>query len=51
MSEIRTRFGAYGGRYVPETVISALDELAEAYERHHDDVAFTAELTLSLIHI
>jgi tryptophan synthase beta chain len=45
VSEIRTRFGAYGGRYVPETVISALDELAEAYERHHDDVAFTAELT------
>ena len=44
MSEIRTRFGAYGGRYVPETVIAALDELAEAYERHHDDVAFTAEL-------
>ena len=44
MSEIRTRFGAYGGRYVPETVIPALDELADAYQRHRDDVGFQAEL-------
>jgi tryptophan synthase beta chain len=27
------RFGPYGGRYVPETLIAALDELAEAYPR------------------
>ena len=45
MSEIRTRFGAYGGRYVPETVIPALDELADAYQRHRDDLGFQAELT------
>jgi tryptophan synthase beta chain len=44
VSEIRTRFGAYGGRYVPETVIPALDELADAYQRHRDDVGFQAEL-------
>ena len=28
----RGRFGAYGGRYVPETLIPALDELADAFE-------------------
>jgi len=27
------RFGPYGGRYVPETLIAAHDELAEAYPR------------------
>ena len=42
--ELAARFGAFGGRYVPETVIGALDELAEAYLRHRDDVAFQAEL-------
>jgi tryptophan synthase beta chain len=26
-------FGAFGGRYVPETLIHALEELEEAYER------------------
>ncbi len=44
MSEVAQRFGAYGGRYVPETVIAALDELADAYERHRDDVGYRAEL-------
>ncbi len=44
MSELRATFGAYGGRYVPETVIGALDELAEAYSRHRDDAAFRTEL-------
>jgi tryptophan synthase beta chain len=29
----RGRFGEYGGRYVPETLIAALDELLEAYPR------------------
>ena len=29
----RGRFGEYGGRYVPETLIAALDELTEAYPR------------------
>jgi len=26
------RFGVYGGRYVPETLVAALDELEHAYE-------------------
>jgi tryptophan synthase beta chain len=42
--ELAARYGAFGGRYVPETVIGALDELTEAYLRHRDDVAFRAEL-------
>jgi tryptophan synthase beta chain len=38
------RFGPYGGRYVPETLISALDELAVAYEEATVDAAFREEL-------
>ena len=38
------RFGPYGGRYVPETLVSALEELEEAYERYRDDPAFVVEL-------
>ncbi len=37
-------FGAYGGRFVPETVIPALEELTEAYERALEDPEFEAEL-------
>jgi tryptophan synthase beta chain len=44
MSEVVARFGPFGGRYVPETVIGALDELAQAYELHREDAAFRAEL-------
>ncbi len=38
------RFGAYGGRYVPETLVAALDELEHAYAEAKSDVAFQAEL-------
>jgi tryptophan synthase beta chain len=38
------RFGAFGGRYVPETLIAALDELEEAYDTAASDAAFHAEL-------
>lgn len=34
------RFGRYGGRYVPETLIPALDELADAWERARADRAY-----------
>ncbi|HVF03191.1 MAG TPA: tryptophan synthase subunit beta [Rubrobacteraceae bacterium] len=37
-------FGPFGGRYVPETLIHALEELEEAYERHRDDPEFVEEL-------
>ncbi len=33
MSNVPGRFGAYGGRYVPEVLISALEALEEAYPR------------------
>ncbi len=37
MSELATRFGPFGGRYVPETVIGALDELDRSRtERYRD---------------
>ena len=38
------RFGPYGGRYVPETLVSALEELDAAYERYRDDPDFLVEL-------
>lgn len=38
------RFGAFGGRYVPETLTAALDELATAYEKACHDPAFQSEL-------
>mgnify|MGYP000084735037 FL=1 len=38
------RFGPFGGRYVPETLIPALDELTAAYEAIKTDAAFQAEL-------
>ena len=31
MSGLQERFGPYGGRYVPETLIPALDELEAAW--------------------
>jgi len=40
----RGRFGEYGGRFVPETLIAALDELAEAYPRISAQADFRAEL-------
>ncbi len=43
MSRART-FGDYGGRYVPETLIPALDELEQIWAALRDDEAFRAEL-------
>jgi tryptophan synthase beta chain len=37
-------FGVYGGRYVPETLIPALDELETAWASLRDDDSFRAEL-------
>ncbi|MGH7753347.1 MAG: pyridoxal-phosphate dependent enzyme, partial [Gemmatimonadales bacterium] len=38
------RFGPYGGRYVPETLVAALDELSRVYDEARRDPAFGAEL-------
>ncbi len=40
----RGHFGAYGGRFVPETLMSPLDELARAYDRARRDRRFVARL-------
>ena len=42
------RFGAYGGRYVPETLVAALDQLAALYDAARNDPAFWAEYDLLL---
>lgn len=44
------RFGAYGGRYVPETLMAALEELEAAYAEAQADPAFQAELADLLHH-
>jgi tryptophan synthase beta chain len=38
------RFGAYGGRYVPETLVPALEELERAYEKAKRDAKFQKRL-------
>ena len=42
------RFGAYGGRYVPETLMAALDELEREYEKARRDRKFQQRLDLLL---
>ena len=39
-----SKFGKYGGQYVPETVMTAVRELQAAYEKYKDDAEFKAEL-------
>lgn len=38
------RFGAYGGQYVPETLMAAIEELEAAYEKARQDPSFQTEL-------
>lgn len=39
------RFGKFGGQYVPETLMNAITELEEAYNKYKDDPEFNKELT------
>ncbi|HLT27069.1 MAG TPA: tryptophan synthase subunit beta [Zeimonas sp.] len=43
-------FGPYGGRFVAETLVHALDELRDAWERYRADPSFVAELDYELAH-
>ncbi len=43
-------FGPYGGIYVAETLMGALEELNQAYEKYRHDPAFIAELNDDLKH-
>jgi tryptophan synthase beta chain len=44
MEQVAGRFGRYGGRYVPETLVPALDQLEAAYREAAAEPAFWAEL-------
>jgi tryptophan synthase beta chain len=44
LPDSRGHFGAYGGRFVPETLVPALDELDSAWAAARGDPAFRAEL-------
>jgi len=44
MSAVEERFGPYGGRFVPETLFAALDELTAAWAGASADAGFRAEL-------
>ncbi len=46
----RRHFGKFGGRYVPEMLIPALDELEKAYYEAKDDVSFKRDLIYYLKH-
>jgi len=48
MSGARGRFGTYGGRYAPEVLIPALDELDAAWSSLRDDPSFRGELSALL---
>ena len=40
----RGRFGIHGGQYIPETLMNAVNELEEAYEKQKNDPEFCREL-------
>ncbi|HLA13764.1 MAG TPA: tryptophan synthase subunit beta [Gemmatimonadaceae bacterium] len=44
LADTAHRFGPFGGRYVPETLIPALDELEAAFDAAMSDRAFVSEL-------
>src|SRR5471032_2965809 len=48
LPDTRGHFGPYGGMFVPETLMSALHELAAEYERAKNDPAFQSELSILL---
>ena len=48
--DLRGHFGPYGGIFVAETLIPALEELRLAYEEARQDPAFVAEFDYELKH-
>ena len=41
-------FGRFGGRFVPETLMPALDELSKAFKSSRDDAIFQEEMAYLL---
>ena len=50
LPDSRGHFGQYGGVFVAETLVHALDELRAAYERYRNDPEFVAEFRYELKH-
>lgn len=50
LNEDRTRFGGFGGQYVPEILMPALEELEEAYEAAKKDRSFQDQLRWYMRH-
>jgi tryptophan synthase beta chain len=50
LPDCKGHFGPYGGVFVAETLMHALEELREAYERYRDDPDFNAEFQRELKH-
>lgn len=48
--DMRGRFGPYGGQFAAETLMGAIQELAEAYDRYRDDPEFIIEMAADLKH-
>ncbi|MCR5209393.1 MAG: tryptophan synthase subunit beta [Lachnospiraceae bacterium] len=48
MGEKKGRYGDFGGQYVPETLMPAIHELEEAYNKYSNDPEFKKELTTLL---
>jgi tryptophan synthase beta chain len=48
--DLRGHFGPYGGQFVAETLMVAIQELTAAYERYRDDPEFQAEFQHDLTH-
>ena len=48
MNEKQGRFGIYGGQYVPELLMNAIDELDKAYSYYKNDPTFKKELSTLL---
>lgn len=45
MTNPNGRFGVHGGQYIPETLMNAVNELEEAYNKYKNDPEFNKELT------
>ena len=50
LPDSRGHFGPYGGVFVAETLVHALDQLRDAYERYRTDPEFLAELAYEFEH-
>jgi len=50
MPDKNGHFGPYGGRFVSETLVYALDQLTSLYERLKDDPEFQAQIDYDLAH-